>query len=277
MFFIASKIFGYIFLLANFLIGTGFLGAVLMLTPLKRTALALMVASTVLLAACGFSPLGALLLSPLETRFPPWDSVNREPKGIIVLGGSIDPDLSAIYGRAVVRAEADRIIATAQLAARYPNARILFSGGSANLIWTDEKEADYAGALLESLGIDKSRIQLERLSRNTHENAKFSKELAQPRPGERWLLVTSAYHMPRSIGLFRKAGFSVEAYPVDWRLGSRMELGGFSKIAGSGIARTDLAVREWFGLVAYWMTGKIDELFPGPKHQDHTIPTFPAG
>jgi uncharacterized SAM-binding protein YcdF (DUF218 family) len=264
VFFIASKIFGYIFLLANFLIGMGFLGAVLMLTRLKRTALTLMIASSVLLAACGFSPLGSLLLSPLETRFPPWDPARGAPDGIIVLGGSIDPDLSATYGRAVVRADADRIIATAQLALRYPNARIVFSGGSANLVWTGAKEADYAGALLESLGVDRSRIQLERLSRNTDENAEFSKELVHPREGERWLLITSAYHMSRSIGLFRKANFPVEAYPVDWRLGSRADLLGFSKIAGSGIARTDLAVREWIGLIAYWMSGKIDEPFPGP-------------
>ena len=106
---------------------------------------------------------------------------------------------------------------------------------------------------------------MERRSRNTLENAEFSKALVAPKAGERWLLVTSAFHMPRSVGLFRKAGFAVEPYPVDWRVGGRGDLFAFSKIAADGLERTDLAVREWIGLIAYRATGKIDELLPGPS------------
>jgi uncharacterized SAM-binding protein YcdF (DUF218 family) len=85
-----------------------------------------------------------------------------------------------------------------------------------------------------------------------------------PKPGERWLLVTSAFHMPRSVGLFRKAQFPVEAYPVDWRAPTRDDLLVFSPLALDGLWRTDIAVREWLGLLAYRATGKIDELLPGP-------------
>ena len=173
---------------------------------------------------CGFSPLGTLLLYPLEPRFPPWDAARGAPDGIIVLGGSIDADLSAAHGTPVVRSAPDRIIAAAALAHRYPNARIVFTGGSANLISNDAREADFAAAIFESLGIAKSRLIMERRSRNTLENAEFSKALVAPKPGERWLLVTSAFHMPRSVGLFRKAGFAVEPYPVDWRVGGRGDL-----------------------------------------------------
>jgi uncharacterized SAM-binding protein YcdF (DUF218 family) len=165
---------------------------------------------------------------------------------------------------AVVRSAPDRIIAAAALAHRYPNARLVFSGGSANLISSDAREADYAGAIFESLGIAKSRLIMERASRNTLENAEFSKALVAPKPGERWLLVTSAFHMPRSVGLFRKAGFAVEAYPVDWRVGGPGDLLTFTSIAVDGLARTDLGWREWIGLVAYRATGKIDDLLPGP-------------
>ena len=92
----------------------------------------------------------------------------------------------------------------------------------------------------------------------------FSKQIAQPKPGERWLLVTSAYHMPRSIGVFRAAGFAVEAYPVDWRTrGSRMRWRPFPTL-GEGSGATDTAVREWVGLLAYWLTGRSSELFPRP-------------
>ena len=126
------------------------------------------------------------------------------------------------------------------------------------------KEADYARSVFESLGIDKGRLIMERLSRNTQENAEFSKAIADPKTGERWLLVTSAYHMPRSVGLFRKAGFAVEPYPVDWRTGGGADLLSFAKFALDGLERTDAAAREWMGLAAYSASGKIDELLPGP-------------
>jgi uncharacterized SAM-binding protein YcdF (DUF218 family) len=105
---------------------------------------------------------------------------------------------------------------------------------------------------------------MERLSRNTLENAEFSRAMVNPKPGERWLMVTSAFHMPRAVGLFRKAGFAVEAYPADWKLGRGADLFTFSNIAGDGLARTDVAVREWMGLLAYWAAGKTDALLPGP-------------
>jgi uncharacterized SAM-binding protein YcdF (DUF218 family) len=265
LFFVLSKTLGLMLLPTNFLIGVGLLGAILLATRFASFGRKLMVASVVLLAICGFSPLGKLLLYPLESRFPPWDAARGAPDGIVVLGGSIDADLSAAHGAAIVRTAADRIIAAAALAHRYPNARVIFSGGNPNLVANDAREADFAGALFESLGTSKARLMMERRSRNTEENAEFSKALAAPKDGERWLLVTSALHMPRSIGLFRKTGFNVEAYPVDWRVGERADLLTFSAIALDGLGRTDIAMREWMGLVAYRATGKIDELLPGPR------------
>ena len=121
-------------------------------------------------------------------------------------------------------------------------------------------------ALMEKVMVAKSRLTMERLSRNTQENAEFSKALVKPKSGERWLLVTSAYHMPRSVGLFRKAGFPVEPYPVDWRVGGSSALLELSNLEDDGLGRTDLGFREWLGLLAYWITGKIDSPFPGPNN-----------
>jgi uncharacterized SAM-binding protein YcdF (DUF218 family) len=264
LFFVLSKTLGIMMLPVNVLIGLGVLGAILLATRFRPLGHKLVIASFVLLMIVGFSPLGSLLLYSLEQRFPLWDAARGAPDGIIILGGSIDPDLSLAHGTAVVHSAADRIVAAAALARRYPNARIVFSGGNANLISNDAKEGDFAGEVLESLGIAKSRLTIERLSRNTLENAQFSKALVAPKPGERWLLVTSAYHMPRSVGLFRKSGFPVEPYPVDWRVGGRSDLFSFMEIAVDGLSRTDLATREWIGLLAYRITGKTDELFPGP-------------
>jgi uncharacterized SAM-binding protein YcdF (DUF218 family) len=125
-------------------------------------------------------------------------------------------------------------------------------------------EAEYALALFESFGIARERLTPEDKSHNTVENALFSKALADPKPGERWLLVTSAYHMPRAIGIFRRAGFAVDAYPVDWRTRGRVDLVmPFDSLTG-GLRRTDTAVREWVGLAAYRITGQSSALFPAP-------------
>ncbi len=266
MFFLLSKTLGVILLPVNFLIGVGVLGVILLTTRLAAFGRRLLIASVAALALAGFSPLGKWLLYPLETRFPPWDASRGAPDGIVVLGGGIEPDLSAATGRAVFTQAADRIVAAAALGRRYPSARILLSGGNANLVAEDSaKEADYAASVLESLGIAKERLLLERRSRNTRENAEFSKALAKPKKGERWLLVTSAYHMPRSMGVFRNAGFDIEPYPVDWRVGGAANLLTFSPVSVDGLQRTDIAMREWMGLAAYWATGRIDSLLPGPE------------
>lgn len=264
MFFFLSKTVGIMLLPTNLMIGLGLVGALLLVTRFVSLGRKCLIAAITLFAICGFSPLGPWVLYSLESRFPPWDESKGAPDGIIVLGGSIDPVLSAAHGGAVVKSSGDRIIAAAALARRYPNARIVFSGGSGNLIGDGPREADYAVALFESLGISKQRLTMERQSRNTHENVEFTKAIVAPKSGERWLLVTSAFHMPRSVGLFRKVGFAVEPYPVDWRVGGRADLVSFQVFPAEGMANLDIGVREWIGLVAYWITGKTSELFPGP-------------
>lgn len=264
MFFVLSKTIGIMLLPVNFLIGIGLIGAALVPTRFAALGRRMMGAAAVLLAVIAFSPVGNLLIYSLEQRFPPWNPAHGAPDGIIILGGSIDPDISLAHQTPVVRQAADRVIAAAELARKYPDARIVFTGGNANLVANDAKEGDYAGELLERLGVARSRLTIERESRNTVENAEFSKKLVNPKPGERWLLVTSAYHMPRSIGLFRKAGFAVEPYPVDWRVGKLDELF-IINMAMDGLSRTDVAIREWLGLVAYRLNGKTDALFPGPQ------------
>lgn len=264
LFFVLSKTIGIALLPVNFLTELGIVGLVLLATRFAGLGRKLMAASIVLLALAVFSPIGNLLLYPLEARFPPWDASRGAPDGIIVLGGPIDPDISAAHHTPVVLNAADRIFAAAILARRYPNARVVFTGGSANLISVGAKEADYAGELLENLGVARQRLIMERRSRNTYENAEFTKAMVAPKPGERWLLVTSAYHMPRSIGLFRKAGFAVEAYPVDWRVGGPGEVFELVNIGADGLWRTDIGVREWLGLIAYRLAGRTDELLPGP-------------
>ena len=266
MFFALSKTLGLMLYPVNFLIELGLLGLLLVVLRWRRLGRALMAASILLLAIAGFTPAGSLLMYPLEQRFPPWDASHGAPDGIVVLGGGIDPDPSAVHGEASFTSSGARLVSAAIYARRYPKARILYSGGSANFLAdASAKEADYAVKVLEDLGVSRDRIIVERESRNTFENAEFSKKLADPKPGERWLLMTSAFHMPRSVGIFRKVGFAVEPCPVDWRLAGRADLTRFQGQSEEGLQHTNLAVREWLGLIAYRLTGRTDELFPGPE------------
>src|SRR3954469_7339439 len=131
----------------NFLIGVGVIGAILLMTRFARLGRRLVIASVLLLVICGLSPLGNYLMYSLEQRFPAWVAGSgAPPDGIIILGGSIEADLSAAHGTPVVRRAPDRIIAAAALAHRYPNARVVFSGGSPNLVANDAREADFASA-----------------------------------------------------------------------------------------------------------------------------------
>jgi uncharacterized SAM-binding protein YcdF (DUF218 family) len=268
MFFPLSKILGFFASPSNLIILIGILGLLLLPTRFARAGRALAFASLVMLAILGLSPIGNALIIPLEARFPRWDATHGTPDGIIVLGGAISPDVSAARDEVALNEAAERLTVAAELARRYPAARVLFSGGSGALIYDEGAEAAFALRLLEALGIPRTRIILEDRSRNTVENAILSKAIARPKPGERWLLVTSAHHMPRAIGVFRKAGFPVEAYPVDWRTrGADDALRPFATV-GDGLRRSDTAVREWVGLAVYWLTGRSSELFPAPTH-DH--------
>ncbi len=265
MFFVLSKLFGFFATASNLVIVLGFLGVLLMATRLARFGRRLAVASLIGLALLGLSPLGNMLILPLEQRFPAWNDAGRAPDGIVVLGGAIIPDISVARDTVALDKAAERVTAAAALARRYPQARIVYSGGSNALFFRSGSEAVSAVRIFESLGVRPERIIAEEQSRNTVENAVFSRLLAMPQPGERWLLVTSAYHMPRAIGVFRAAGFPVEAYPVDWRTrGPGDALRTFESL-GRGIERSDTAAHEWVGLLIYWLTGRIDTIFPGPE------------
>jgi uncharacterized SAM-binding protein YcdF (DUF218 family) len=262
VFFVLSKILGFFAVPSNLLVEVGLIGLVLTGTRLKWIGRWLTAATIILLAIAGVGPLGKALIKPLEDRFPPWDAGRGPPAGIVVLGGAIDPDFAALHMPDLNEA-AERVAVIPELARTYPNARIIYSGGNPRIGSSVGSEAQFAGVLIESFGVAKDRVTLEEGSRNTEENAIYAKVLAAPKPGERWLLVTSAYHMPRAIGAFRKAGFEVDAYPVDYRAPGRLHLLSFDE-ASSGLRRTDTAAHEWVGLLVYWITGKSSALFPGP-------------
>jgi uncharacterized SAM-binding protein YcdF (DUF218 family) len=263
MFFVLSKTLNFIGVPSNLLVLIGLAGIALLPTRFSRAGCRLLIASVMLITAVGVLPVGIALMLPLEDRFPPWTPAQRPPTGIIVLGGAIDPERSAARGQVSLDEAAERVTVAVELARKYPSARIVFAGGNASL-FAGPSEANFAVSFFESLGVPRNRITVDTQSRNTAENAVFTKRLVAPKPGERWVLITSALHMPRAIGAFRQAGFLVEADPVDYQTDGWQDLWTFSSSLMGGIRKTNTAVHEWLGLFAYWLTGRIAVLFPGP-------------
>jgi uncharacterized SAM-binding protein YcdF (DUF218 family) len=270
MFFVLSKTLGIFLVPSNLIIAFGALGLGLIFSKRRRFGEWLLACCVAAFLVFGFSPIGALMLLPLETRFSPWDPDAGEPDGIIVLGGGVDPALTIARGTPAMGSSGVRIVVAAELAYRYPKARLVYLGGNPGLLSANFSEADVAEGIFTNLGIREDRVQLERNSRNTDENVRFVTRLVNPKPCERWLLVTSASHIPRSIGLFRKAGFIVEPYPVDWGTSGWSDIYKFQTDLISGLVLTDRAAHEWLGLIAYRLTGKTDELFPSSTQDIQT-------
>jgi uncharacterized SAM-binding protein YcdF (DUF218 family) len=265
MFFVLSKTLGVFLVPSNLIIASGALGLGLIFSKRGRIGAWLLACCVAALLMFGFSPIGALMLLPLEERFPPWSPNVGDPAGIVVLGGGVDPELTTARGTPAMNSSGARIVVAAELAKRYPKARLVYVGGNSSLLSAKLSEADVAAAIFSKLGIPDDRLQLERKSRNTDENVRLSKQLVDPKPGERWVLVTSASHVPRAMGLFRKAGFTLDPYPVDWRTSGWSDAYKLQTDWMSGLDLTDRAAHEWLGLIAYRLTGKIDELLPSPK------------
>lgn len=266
MFFTLSKVIFFAITPSNLLILLGCAGLALTLAARTRRLgrwLAGFGVGGLLIA--GLSPLCYIILAPLEDRFPAFAEDGRPVTGIIVLGGGVEAGLSSARRQVIVNDAGERPIYFADLARRYPQARLVFSGGSGSLREGSISEADMVSRYGDILGLPRSRLILENFSRNTRENAAFSAQLVQPKPGERWLLVTSAWHMPRAVGCFRKAGFDVTAFPVDYRSRGPVDALRFNTFASDGLLQLDLAAKEWVGLVAYKLAGYSRSWFPGPS------------
>jgi uncharacterized SAM-binding protein YcdF (DUF218 family) len=245
-------------------------GAILIWTGWARWGRRFVSIGAILLLVVGLSPLGNALTVPLENRFPGADLDEAPaPTGIIILGGAEDRLVGTARKAPTLNEAGERLLEGAILAHRFPDAKVAFSGGDAGILYKSDSEAEGAAALLTQLGIDRDRLILESDARDTYENAVYLKKELEAK-GEldltkRWLLITSAYHMPRSMGAFRQAGFYVEPWPVDYRTRGKADLTRpFDKVS-EGLRRVDTAMREWVGLFAYWLTGRTDALFPAPN------------
>ncbi|WP_395675897.1 YdcF family protein [Inquilinus sp.] len=262
MFFFLSKLIWFfiqplgLVLLALLLATAGFL------YRSRRLARRLVIALTLAFGAACFLPVGDLMILPLENRFAKPQQLPATVEGIIVLGGAEQNVLSGARGEPMLNGAAERLFAALDLAHRFPEAQIVFSGGMGDPWNGVPPQSDIFRDAMLMAGIPEQRLVLEGQARNTDENVLLLKQMVQPQEGQNWVVVTSAFHMPRSMGLFAKAGWKVVPWPVDYRGLPAMLLPRVDLVDQVDVL--NVAVHEWIGLVAYWATGRIDTLFPGP-------------
>jgi uncharacterized SAM-binding protein YcdF (DUF218 family) len=264
LFFLASKVGGFLLGPSNLIVLS--LAAGLILLRWKRTARIgrwIAIAAVSLLFTVVVLPVGEWLLRPLEQRFPPYAACTppRPIAGIIVLGGAVGTKTLAGRSEEMLSDAADRIRYAATLARANPGAPVLVSGGQVFAKRGERNEAEITADILVELGVERQRIVMEESSRTTAENAAFASRQAAGQPGS-WLLVTSAFHMPRSMGSFRKAGLNVIAAPTDWQVDDHSDL--ILASVSDRLGKVDLAAREYMGLIAYRLAGRTSELVPGP-------------
>ncbi len=263
MFFYLSKILWFLANPGNILLIALIIGIVLLWTRWHRYGRRLLVFCALAVLFVSTIPIGKSMIMTLENRFPGNQELPEKVDGIIVLGGVVNEVLTKSRGQISVGGGIARLIEFAALSKKYPDAKLVFSGGSGRLLSQDVKEAEVIEPLLVIMGIDKDRMIYENNARNTHENATLTKTLVKPRRQENWILITSAFHMPRSMGVFRKTGWKVIPYPVDYSYGADESLAPFFSLP-NGFATLSSGLHEWLGLVFYRLTGKTDHFFPAP-------------
>jgi uncharacterized SAM-binding protein YcdF (DUF218 family) len=223
----------------------------------SRGGASLLACGVMTLALCAWSPLTFWILQPLEERFAPF--LDAPPvTGIIVIGGAFDVGQSFNHKDISLNIRGGRMMGFVRLARRYPQAQLMFSGGKGDSD-LPVSESAIARRLFSDIGIV-ARIKFEENSRNTHENAEFSRRLVTLHKGDRWLLVTSAADMPRAIGSFRSAGWPITAAPVDYHA----HYGWSAPGMGRGLELFDWGLHEWAGLVYYRLRGWVPTVLPGP-------------
>jgi len=232
--------------------------ALVWLRSKPRRAQRLLASALVLLLLTGWLPLPHALIRQLEVQYPefPPQADVRDFVGVIVLGGATESGyIAQAHTQPQVTDGAERMTATVALLQRNPALRMVYTGGEGELLGTGPSEAERARGFFESLGASGHRMRYEAVSRNTFENAVLTAKLDGIDITQRWLLVTSAWHMPRAMGSFQKAGWNVTAYPVDFRTAPSTPWTEYS--LRSGVAQWQLVLHELVGLLAYRLAGRV--------------------
>jgi uncharacterized SAM-binding protein YcdF (DUF218 family) len=248
---------------SQLLLGAACLGALCLLLGWHRIGRWLCLSAGLGLLLFGVLPLAHYLALPLESRFPQ-PRLPRDLTGIVLLAGAERPAATEYSGEPQLNVQGSRYVTTLRLLHAHPESRLLFTGGPAVDPASGRlAQTGVAQRILSSIGIEPTRVVFEEASADTCESAVNARARLQPAETERWVVVTSALHMPRTVACFRAAGWAVIPQPADYRVvPGPWNMGSFN-IVGN-LALLDAALHEWLGLAYYRASGRTGEVFPAP-------------
>ena len=238
-------------------------GSVLLFSRYKRIGKQVILGASTIFFLIACLPIEDWVMLPLENRFTDHVAVPDTISGIIVLSGAENHELTLWRNQATLSDNAERLVSFVGLAQRHPEARLVVSDGPSVQVSGATLGATTARKLFEELSLPIERVEFEEQARNTYENGVFTHSLVEPKGGERWVLVTSAFHMPRAVGVWRKLGWEIIPYPVDYRVnpGSLS----ISINPAESLQSLSLGLREWGALLLYRFTGRTAAIFPKPR------------
>ena len=261
LFFYTSKLIWLFFSPDSLLLSLIIFSLILLYIGKTRLAKITLATTSLLFILVALFPIGEWLLYPLESRFQTNPTLPEKIDGIIVLSGAENPELSSIWKQVELNAAAERDLTFLRLAKTYPNSKLIFTGGSGSLTKQEFKGADIAEKLFNQLDFNTSKIIFERESRNTYENIIYSKNIIKPNKNENWILITTGWHMPRSIGISCKAGWPVIPFPVDHQT-KKDDLFRVEFNLAKNLETLKTGIKEWMGLFAYYLSGKTTSFLP---------------
>jgi len=261
MFFAASKIFWVLVQPLNALCLLALAGFA-MRGVWPRKGQTVINSALILILFFGIVPVGPLALTWLEKQYTVPNVLPQKIDGVIVLGGGFESHLTQISGHIVANDNVDRVFCFVEIAKKHPQAKLVFSGGQGDILHPDAMESLDARLFFHLVGLGSANILYETQSRNTYENAYYTKEMVKPKAGENWVLVTSAFHMPRAVGIFEELDWKIIPYQCDPKTDGKYTLVGGLPNVTANFSALNIAVKEIIGLIVYNLTGKSAFIIP---------------
>lgn len=267
MFFGLSKIFWTLAQPLNALCLLAMLGLLVRLFS-PRAAQWIMIAALGGILVFGLLPVGPWALTWLESQYPAPSELPSKIDGVIVLGGAFESYLTQKTGQLSANGDIERVFCFVEIAKAYPEATLVFSGGSGDILNPDARESEDAKAFFKLAGLEGRDVLYETKSRNTYENAVYTKEMVSPTEGQTWVVVTSAFHMPRTMGIFKALGWPVTPYQCDRKTDGTYRIFSGLPSVTANFSALNIAIKEMIGLIVYRATGKSAFILP-----DGSIPS----
>jgi len=213
----------------------------------------------IVLVSFGIFPLGKFLIYKLEKNYHNEIILPDKVDGLLILGGATNPFLSDEYNQINLNDSVERLVESITLIKKYTEATIIFTGGSGSIHNPKMDHARIAKQFFVQVGLDTDKMIFENKSRNTYENILYSKNIVKPKKNEKWIVITSAFHMNRAIFIGEKNDWALIPYAVDFFQPKKFKYRPNLSLLNN-FNQMQRGSHEWIGLMAYYLMGRTSRI-----------------